>query len=313
MGTVAQKPGMISGRGALFLLSILRYTDAALYSLQDLVRPGVSSDGLPIQWWEGGPAYNLASAGAVRINFRAIYTYPPTSTLRALNVTGWHGVKCNISAWGLCSAEVGHVFPWKSPRMPERSESLIVDGWRDLQCTSSTNKILVSTGVYDISACDIFDEGLDLLYAQGNIYHRHNTLESWEYWTLVILAIVLVRFLSYNIQALWAPKGELQVQQQWPALLSSGVVVAVILADGDSLFVTTADQVFYWSTIAYILLYLVIHFTVKFFKLQEHAGHELPVYNVIVASLQLVASRFYAAAETPYNLVLIGILACRTW
>ena len=40
---------------------------------------------------------------------------------------------------------------------------------------------------------------------------------------------------------------------------------------------------------------------------------DMPVYNVLVASLQLVAGRFYSAAETPYNLVLIGILACRTW
>jgi hypothetical protein len=45
----------------------------------------------------------------------------------------------------------------------------------------------------------------------------------------------------------------------------------------------------------------------------DSSSNELPIYNVIVASLQLIACRFYAAAETPYNLVLIGILACRGW
>jgi hypothetical protein len=113
---------------------------------------------------------------------------------------GWHKVSCNVSAWALCASDVGQILPWTSPRMPERHEAVTADGWNDLGCSNSAGKVLVSLGLYDISACDVIDEGLDLLYTPGAVYHRHNTLQTWKYWLLVILAIILVRFLSYNIQ-----------------------------------------------------------------------------------------------------------------
>jgi hypothetical protein len=91
----------------------------------------------------------------------------------------------------------------------------------------------------------------------------------------------------------------------------------VVLLDGDSLFVTSADQVFFWSTVVYILIYLAMHLSTSS-SISRRVGElqpqqQPPVYNVIVASLQLIACRFYAAAETPYNLVLMAILACRGW
>jgi len=193
----------------LFFLLLLAGTgtaQAALYNLQDTARPGLAtSDGQSplLRWWEGGPAYVLASSGAVRLNFRALYTYPPGAVMRGdlLDDAGWwHSVPCNASAWAFCSSDVGQIMPWLAPRMPELQETVTADGWNDLGCANSAGKVLVSLGVYDVSACDIFDEGLDLLYTPGMIYHRHNTLQTWKYWVLVTLAIVLVRFLSYNIQ-----------------------------------------------------------------------------------------------------------------
>lgn len=132
------------------------------------------------------------------------------------------------------------VLPWTGPRQPERREAVTADGWKDLGCLNSRGKLLVSLGVYDISACDVFDEGLDLVYAGNTIYHRHSTLELWEYWLLVVLSIVLVRFLSYNIQALWDPAPD--TRPQLPALVCALLVVLVVLVDGDSHFVTSADQ-----------------------------------------------------------------------
>lgn len=302
------------------LLATTTMTGAALYNLQDTARPGLaaSGDGQAIRWWEGGPAFVLASSGAVRLNFRALYTYPPGAIVRELadGQLGWHSVPCNASAWAFCSSDVGQTMPWSAPRMPERQETVTADGWDDLGCSNSAGKVLVSLGVYDVSACDIFDEGLDLLYTPGMIYHRHNSLLTWKYWVLVALAIVLVRFLSYNIQLLWEPDAsEQRKRRQWPALVASAGVVGVVLLDGDSLFVTSADQVFFWSTVGYILVYLIMHLSNRLISLGDSDdNNELPpVYNVIVATLQLIACRFYAAAETPYNLVLITILACRGW
>lgn len=296
----------------LFLALLSRHALASIYSLQEQQSSSLfDTDGKLLAWWEGGPAFSLASSSAVRVNFRGLYTYPPKAIVRDLPSLGWHRVACNTSAWALCSSGVGQAFPFDNPRMPEKQELVVTDGWNDLGCANSKHKILVSVGVYDLSSCDVFGEGLDTVFASNQLYHRHNTMEVWQYWILVVLSIVLVRFFSYNIQHLWLPPSSnpQDIKPQWQALLCCCVIIVVVLTDGDPHFVTSADLVFFWSNIAYILFYLAIHGRHYFFKKDE----DIPVYNVLVSTLQLVASRFYAAAETPYNLVLIGILATRLW
>jgi hypothetical protein len=44
-----------------------------------------------------------------------------------------------------------------------------------------------------------------------------------------------------------------------------------------------------------------------------HTPQEIPVFNVIIGTLQILAMRLYCAAETPYNVVLISMLAWRAW
>lgn len=322
---------MVAGR-LIAVLGLLATARASLYSLQDSpsTRPSLATGPdtvLPLAWWDGGPAFVLASAGAVRVNYRGVVVYPPNARVRA-NVSGWHGVACNTSAWALCSSDVGQVFPYRSPRVPERRESVQVDGWNDLSCAQSEGKIVTAKGFYDVSACDIFDEGLDVLYSAGNVYHRHSPIPTWEYWALVLLAIVLVRSLSYNIQALWHDGKVQQAEhpsvttEQWPALLASLALLILILVRGDAAYVTSADQLFFWSSAAYVLIYLAIHVSERVWKQAQEEGDdeedeagrfERPVYNILVATLQLVAMRFYSGAETPYNVVLLGMLACRAW
>lgn len=125
----------------------------------------------------------------------------PTNLIMA----GWYSNPCNISGASLCVADVGRVFPsaQSAPRVPDRPGVMQVDGWRDLACAASNDKVLTSTGVYDITACDVLDEGLDVLFSHGFIFHRHNSIPYWKYWLLISLSIVLVRFLSYNVQTLW--------------------------------------------------------------------------------------------------------------
>jgi hypothetical protein len=330
----------------LATLSTVLMARGELYSLKDApeARPGLVSteEAQPLSWWDGGPAFALASAGAVRVNYRGVLVYPATARIRdvfgpsSASIAGWHGRQCNASAWALCSSDVGDIFPSKAPRMPERHAAVKADGWNDLSCSQSKGKILTDKGVYDISACDVFDEGLDVLYSRGYVSHRHSAIPVWEYWTLVILAIILVRFFSYNVQSLWEAGGKPEtVQGQLPPLIASFVLLVLVLIRGDSAYVTSADQLFFWSTTAYILIYLAMHLWARCWggkqdkeqgdgveeeqeggcdkAVEETRAYERPVYNIIVATLQLVATRFYNAAETPYNIVLLGMLACRGW
>ena len=348
-------------RGHVLLFNYILITntrvDATLFTVQEspTFRTGLTSSDLPLNWWDGGPAFTLASASAVRVNFRGVIAYPSTARLRynppdvlssstssSVNLMpGWFSNRCNISATSLCVADVGRVFPdsQSAPRVPDKPNVLQVDGWSDLACTSSNDKVLTSNEVYDISACDILDEGLDVLFSHGFIFHKHNSIPSWKYWLLVSLSIVLVRFLSYNVQILWdasthGDSGGLKDQRV--PLLCSSILTIVVVLDGDTTYVTTADQLFFWSTLAYICLYIGMHIWLGYvapmwyqsasnedFSGMDHLSHppatghkkayEQPVYNVIVASLQLVAVRFYSSAETPYNTVILGMLACRAW
>ena len=296
----------------VLIITTQKQAQAAIYSLQDqppspyLYDP----DGRLMAWWQGGPAFVLASSSAVRVNFRGLYTYPPKASVRDLHSLGWHGVACNVSAWALCASSVGQAFPFSNPRTPENPQLVTADGWNDLGCAKGRLKTLVSQGVYDLTACDVFDEGLDTVFANSTLFHRHNTMEVWEYWLLVVLSIVLVRFFSYNIQLLWLPAGKKEIKPQGQALLCCFAIILLILPRRDAHFVTSADQVFFWCNVGYVLIYLAIHG--KHF-LSKSREEDIPVYNIIIATLQLVACRFYASAETPYNLVLIGILATRVW
>ena len=290
----------------------------ALYPVQD-ARPALAvpdaNGGWPIEWWGGGGAYALAGSEAVRVNFRGVRLYPPGTRLRGglddEARSGWTGVQCNASAWALCCADVGCVLPWGPPRVPPR-QGLVPAGWGGLWCGNGMGKVLVSQEVYDISACDILDEGLDVVYSghERRLWHRRTALPLWRYWACVGLAIVLVRALSYNVQGLWAHAGPTVAARpaQRPALLGALALLALLVPfDGwDQVLVTTADQTFYWCSVGYAGYYLLQHAPV--------AGREPPpVYSVLVAALQVLAVRLYTAAETPYNLVLMTMLACRAW
>ncbi len=140
----------------------------------------------------------------------------------------------------------------------------------------------------------------------GTLLLRKGTLETWEYWVLFALAIVLVCFLSYNLQALSDP-GAASQHSQMSTLACAAAAVLVVALDSESHFVSSADQLFFSCNLTYIGFYLAMHWA------RLCNGYDSPIYIILIASLQLIASRFYSAAETLYNLVLIAILATSRW
>lgn len=306
------------GRWLLLLPLLLPGASADLFQLQD-ARPALAADGgaaRMIEWPSGGAAYMLASAEAVRINFRGVHAFPRGRALRPLEALGWTAVSCNASAWALCASDVGSVLPVASPpRAPQRAADVLA-GWASLACNDNQGKVLVSHAVYDISACDVLDEGLDVVFSERRAYHARTAMALWRYWLCVGLAIVLVRALSYNVQAVarMAPLSQAADarRSQAPPLAASVCLLALTLLDLDSVYVTQADQLFFWCSAAYVGFYLAIHWGERLLR-SDHGAEETPVFNILVATLQLLATRLYTAAETPYNLLLLGMLACRAW
>jgi hypothetical protein len=261
-----------------------------------------------LAWWDGGPAFVLASKGLVRLNFRG--GHATAASVRAdLAQAGWTTAPCNESATALCSAEYGRVMPDGTPCMADTAQGL-ADGWSALGCQHSDGKAMTGQQLYDISACDVLEGRLDLVFARGVLYFRPFANPLWEYWLLVLLAIVLVRSLSFNVQALWAVRTP--VHDQRVALLASAVVLVLVSARGDGAFVTAEEQVFFWCSVAYVCMYLAVH-CIEAFRRSSHREQLGPIFNLIVGSLLLVSQRWYSGVDSPYAQPLLAMLAVRGW
>ena len=54
-----------------------------IYSIEE-IGPRISSEGLLLNWWDGGPAYILASSSLIQITKRGIITYDRQAKIRDL-------------------------------------------------------------------------------------------------------------------------------------------------------------------------------------------------------------------------------------
>jgi len=271
-------------------------------------RPNLQGDGTLLAWWDGGPALMLASALAVRVNFRGVF--PIRTPLRGdLDRQRWVSAPCNESGRALCASAFGDVFPADAPRVTD-APGLLGDGWRGLGCGQSGGKLLVPVHVYDISACDVLDEGLDVVFSRGTLYFRPNGLPTWEYVLFVALCIVLVRCLSFNVQSLLRAPGP--AEDQWMGLAATAAVLALACERTDSPYVTEQDCLFFWASAGYVCMYLALY-AVELVARANCQDQAAPFFNMLVGGLQLACLRFYRTADTPYALVLIGMLSARLW
>jgi len=288
---------------------------AAVLPLDD-ARPWLASSGARVDWASGGGAFLLASSRAVRLNYRGVMTEPRRARLRDLPALGWAGAHCNLSARGLCASEMGVAFPTApaAPRATDDARGLPPD-WQGLACSGATGRVVTHSPVYELSACDLLDEGADVLYSAGVLYYRNSALSPWVYWALVVGAILLVRGLARNVQASRG-QADPDATQRGP-LAASLVCILLVSHEGGALYATEADYVFYAATMIYCLAYLGYH---TLFWVRAHAlGMALardpppqpPVFNLAAGVLQLIVSRLYTGAESPYNPIILLILCTR--
>jgi len=162
------------------------------------------------------------------------------------------------------------------------------------------------------------------------MYTRRVRVTSWTpattlftlYWSICVLVIFLVRCLSKYILASVAreseesPKGDLP--SAWVCIAACMAATVLVTFQGDSCFVTREDLNFYWFSVTYVCFYTVLFlvsrtasaFTsvhVPFSSLRDP-----PFYNLLAGVLQLVATRFYFSAHTPYNPTIIFIVGARS-
>jgi hypothetical protein len=78
-----------------------------------------------------------------------------------------------------------------------------------------------------------------------------------------------------------------------------------LIPDGDAVFVTEEERFFFLALCGYVAVYATL------FVMGGRTGVDPPIYNLIAATLQVIASRLYTGAETPYNPILIWAVMTR--
>lgn len=163
----------------LLLLPLAR---CAVLPLDD-ARTGLVSAGAAVEF-----GYLSASNALVRVHARGIITEPVGAGLRGM--AGWGLTACNVSAFGLCTTSFGHVFPMGQPRAgPVFGLPL---GFNQLGCERGQGRLMMDHPVYEISACDVLDAGLDVVFARGRVYVRDNQMWGPVYWAIVVSCVILV-------------------------------------------------------------------------------------------------------------------------
>ena len=288
----------------------------------DDARPWLASGGQPVDWTSGGGAFLLASRPVVRLNYRGVLAGPGGAVLRDMAALGWACTNCNLSARGLCVSEVGTAFPpagGPAPRATDDARGQLPPDWAGLRCGNAAGRVLTHESVYDLSACDVLDEGADVLYSAGSLCYRPSGISPWAYWALILGAILLVRGLARNVQA---HREMSSMDSQRLPLAASAACILLVSHEGDGVYATEADYVFYVATMVYCLSYLGYHvFFVVYGRALAQAQQaqavpvaapvQPPIFNLAAGVLQLTVSRLYTGAEAPYNPIILLILATR--
>lgn len=291
----------------LFLLFSCPGTSAEIFDLVDTVPWLQSAKGL-VDFSGGWDSFVVADSSCVRVNQRGIQAKPSHWTPRQLGVP-WKSKTCTPGrSPSLCEMQGGGlVFPGRGlGRLPSYNAS---DNWAGFQCSrSSDGRVMNPSYAYDVSSCDVLDGG-DVLLCGRDMSYAYTSLPEWAYWLLCVTAVFLVRSLSYlvveRIDHRMSKRGQVE------DLLIVGACMAVLalslIPDGDALFVTVEDSLFFDLMCAYTLMYILLYALYTWFKQSE----DPPIYNLIAGTLQVVSSRLYLSAETPYNPVIIWAVATR--
>lgn len=305
--------------GARAALWILLAADAAaeIFNLDDTA-PHVSSNGRQVAWAGGWDALVVADSSCTRVNARGIYAKPSHWTPRPdLRSVGWAEAICvPNSDGGLCVASFGTLLPSLSrPRYNASS------AWGGAVCSRGADgRVLDSLYGYDVSACDVLDGGGDVAVCGRAAFFRQTAVSRWAYWLLCLLAVFVVRSLSYLVvQRVKPTAGGASASGCSDALTVAACVAVLPLAlipDGDSGFVTVEERFFFDVMCCYEAAYaLLFAYRMAFGQRQPELGgaapHDPPIYNLIAASLQVTASRLYLGAETPYNPVILWAVMTR--
>lgn len=289
----------------LLLVSLAMQASCEVFDLDDSV-PVLRSRGQAVALSAGWDAFVVADSSCVRVNARGVYAKPSHWTPRKLGGI-WSTNHCLPGASaGLCETSNGAVFPGSIPRYNASN------AWGGLRCSrASDGRLMDPSYGYDVSACDVLDGGGDVVLCGRSLGFARTSVADWVYWTLCLLAVFVVRSLSYLVASRVRPGSlapESRPHDVWTVLACVAILILALAPEGDAGFVTVEETLFFVWTCLYVGCYIMVFVICQFFGLGKS---DPPIYNLIAASVQVIACRLYLGAETPYNPVIIWAIATR--
>lgn len=294
-----------------WVFCFLRLASSELFDLDDSV-PWLKSKGANVVFDSGWDALVVADSACVRVNSRGIQTKP--SHWEALSPSAlsgpWAHKTCSpgSTGGGLCEGRGWSVFPTRSRGYPPVYNPAV--SWGGLQCSRNYDGRILDSGQdgYDVSACDVLDGGGDVVLCGRDLYYGRSALPEPSYWAVCIIAVFVVRSLSYLVvrKISGSPQGFLWTDVATVVVCLS-VLPITLAPHGDLWFVTREEAFFFGFACFYVGLYAAI------FAVHAWMGGsgDPPIYNLIAGTLQVIASRLYLSSETPYNPVIIWAIGTR--
>ena len=299
------------------ILSFCVSVGCELFDLDDSA-PWLRSKGVAVSFDAGWDSFVVADSACVRVNSRGVQTKPSHwDPLPAGDLSGpWAHRECAYGQGSLCllgEPGGGLVFPSSSRSLPPIYNPAF--SWAGLECSRAYDGRWLdgSAAVYDVSSCDVLDGGGDLALCGRDLYYGRSGLPVGSYWAVCVIAVFVVRSLSYLVvrkisSGAVAQDSAKYLRQDALTVLACLAVLPLSLVPWGSLwFITREEAFFFVFSCAYVGMYAFI------FAVHAWYGThgDPPIYNLIAGTLQIIASRLYLSSETPYNPVIIWAIGTR--
>jgi hypothetical protein len=300
-------PGPTAAARLLCLLSFLMCASGAVFDLENsapYLRVGQSH----VRFSSGWDAFVVADGSCTRVNSRGVYSKPSHWAPRDLGQP-WVSLECVPGLRGaLCELRGGLAFPEPDVQPRYHAERAPAG----LGCSRSEDGRVLDAGYgYDVTACDVLDQGGDVVYCGRTLSAASTDLHHAVYWVLSFVAVFVVRSLSYLVLNSVGRPSSQPPSTLWTVLACLLVLPLVLVPHGDTLFVTVEEALFFGAVCGYLCLYAALYFVCTYLLSDEAAPVNPPIYNMIAAALQLIACRLYLSAETPYNPVIVWGVGAR--
>jgi hypothetical protein len=263
----------------------------------------------PLRWDVGELAALRLGAAAVRVSSRGARFISPGAHLTWFE--GWNHSACPAAPGALCRT------PGNTTLFPEHTESVSIPGSAarvgdpfaagiaTRGCARHAARRISDTSAYTVSLCDVTQKDLHFLLVGDTVYVRERDEKLWFYLVVSAATIVVVTSVAQNIAQLLGGARETAGTR---LELAAALLLPAVAWYGTA-FVTVGDVVFFFATIAYVALHVVLH---AVYSCTGDARFAVPV-NVLLGALMLTLCRVYDGAESEYLGPVLLLFLARTF